>query len=231
MEVNGHTVVRRVVVHISHNGDLDSRIFLHHPEGVVVDDFSPSAAKVTTLASDSGRKMGNIECKMFSVNRSVNHQYVTGTEFFLLIPVHRELDCTAFEGERNRLAVDIGKLLGLVEQGHIDSTAVRTVIVDNLVVRLRNLRLAHKILQHKTVLDFANSENGVETTVGIGHRPDDGSHIVEFLCVLGLGPLVLSFRQELLVVLRRVIVGVKKVLKVVETYDIIPFSSVCGRLG
>ena len=71
----------------------------------------------------------------------------------------------------------------------------------------------------------------METSVGIGHRPDDGSHIAEFFGILCLCPLVLSLREELFVVLRRVIVGVKKVLEVVETYDIAPFSSVRGRLG
>ena len=63
----------------------------------------------------------------------------------------------------------------------------------------------------------------METTVGISHCPDDSSHIVKFLVVLRLGPLVLSFRQELLVVLRRIVVCIEKVFKIVETDDIVPF--------
>jgi len=53
------------------------------------------------------------------------------------------------------------------------------------------------------------------------HRVDDAGNVVELLLILCLGPLVLPFRKELLVILDRVIVGVEKVLDIVEPYDIV----------
>ena len=50
------------------------------------------------------------------------------------------------------------------------------------------------------------------------HLLDDGGHVVQFLVVFGLGPLVAPVGEELVVVLGRVVVYVEEVLQVVETY-------------
>lgn len=97
----------------------------------------------------------------------------------------------------------------------------------NLIIRLRNGRLAHQILQHKTVLDFAHSQNGVEAAVGISHGADDGSHVGELLLILDISPFVLTVRQELLIVLCRIVISVEQVFQIVETYDIVLVRLAC----
>ena len=53
------------------------------------------------------------------------------------------------------------------------------------------------------------------------HRLDDLGHVLKFLLIFSLSPLILSFRKELLVVLCRVVVCIKQILKVVESDDIV----------
>ena len=62
----------------------------------------------------------------------------------------------------------------------------------------------------------------METAVGLRHGTDDSRHIMELLLVFDIRPLVLALRQELLVVLDRVVVSIEQVLEIVEPYDIVP---------
>ena len=51
------------------------------------------------------------------------------------------------------------------------------------------------------------------------HRPDDLGHVVKFLAILHLGPLVGTVRQVLIVVLAFVMICVEQVLEIVEPND------------
>ena len=46
------------------------------------------------------------------------------------------------------------------------------------------------------------------------------SHIVELLLILGLGPLVLSVRKELFVILGRIVIDIEEILEIVESHDV-----------
>ena len=165
--------------------------------------------------------MGYIYGKVLSVNGSMHHKDVTGLEVVLLVLGHDEIDGTSLEGERDRLAVKILEHLRLIEQSHIDSTSVRAVIVDYLIVGLSNLRFHHQIFQHETVLDLRNSEQSMPGTVLLLHGPDHLGHVLKLLLILRLGPLVLSFRKELRVVLDRIVIYVEQVFQIIETHDIV----------
>ena len=226
MEIFSHGCVRRIVVHVAHAYYLDAGILLLHHHGMVVHDLAASVTKLVSalLSSRTRRKMGDINRKMLPVDRSMNHKDVAGTEIvpFLLRldPVYR----TALECEGNGLAFDEREDLRLIKESHIDASPVRTVIMDDLVIGLRNLRFHDKILEHKPVLYLGNSEQSMPCTVILLHGPYDLGHVLKLLLILCLSPFVLSLRKEFLVILGRIIVCIKQILKVIESYDIVLFA-------
>ena len=117
-----------------------------------------------------------------------------------------------------------------VEQGHVHSSSVRTVIMYDLIVGVGDFRLADEVLEHVPVLYLADSEYGMIGLVVIRHRPDDGGHVVQFLLVPCLGPFVGPVRQELVVVFPFVMIGVEEVLEVVES-EHIAAGSLAARAG
>ncbi len=218
VKIDRHRLVGRVVVHISHNHDFNPGIELLHSAGVVVDDFGAAASEVSALSTHAGREMGDIEGELLARNLAVHHQDVTGLEVGGVGV--GEVDVRV-EVERDGLAVKKRELLGLVEQRHVHSPSVGAVVVDNLVVRLGDLRLAHKVLEDKAVLNLGNAQNRVPAMVVVGHSADYRRHIVELLVVLGLGPVVFALRSVFLVIFHRVVIDVEKVLEVVESDDIV----------
>ena len=80
MEIFRHRVVGRVVVHITHCNDFDSGIFFFHHHRVIVDDFTSTTSEIAALATNPRRKVGDIECEVFTCYKSVNHKDVTGFE-------------------------------------------------------------------------------------------------------------------------------------------------------
>ena len=165
--------------------------------------------------------MGYIDREMLAVDKAMHHEDITGLEIVLLFLVHDKVDRTSLECERNRLAVKEGEHLRLIKQSHVHTTTVRTVVMDDLIVCLRNLRFHDEILEHETVLDLGNSEKSVPCTVLFLHAPDDLGHVLKLLLILHLSPLVLSIRKELLVVLCRIVVYIKQILKVIESDHIV----------
>ena len=165
--------------------------------------------------------MSNIDGEVLAVDETMNHEDITCPEVVTLLLALDPVDRASLECERNRLAVKEGEHLRLVKQGHVHTTTVRTVIMDDLIVSLCDLRFHHQILKHKTVLDLGNSEKGVPCTVFLLHAPDDLGHVLKLLLILHLSPLVLSLRKELLVVLCRIVVCIKQILKVIESDDIV----------
>ena len=103
--------------------------------------------------------------------------------------------------------------------------------MDYLIICGSDFWPAHKVFKHKPVLDFADSEYGVPSLVVVGHSSDDRGHIGEFLLVFCLCPLVLAFREILLVVFHRVVIDVKQVFKVVKAYDIVLLGLLSGTFG
>ena len=91
----------------------------------------------------------------------------------------------------------------------------------DLVVRLSDLRFHHQVFEHKPVFNLRHSEKSVPCAVLILHRADDLGHVLKLLLIFCFSPLVPAFGKELLVVLRRIVVCVEKILKVVESHDII----------
>ena len=61
----------------------------------------------------------------------------------------------------------------------------------------------------------------MESAVGLCHLCNDSGHIMEFLLILHLCPLILSVWKKFLIVLYRVIIGIKQILKIVESDDIV----------
>ena len=220
MQINCHALVRRVVVHVAHRHDLDSGIFIHQLDGVLVDDLRSTASQVAAFASDSGRKVRHKEREHLALDFTADHQDVTGAEILLRILVHVELDVLAVEIIRNRLALNQFELFRPVKQGHVHASSVRAVIVHNLIIGVGNLLLADKVLKHVTVLHLAEAEDRVVSLVLFRHGLDDGRDVVEFAVVAGVSPTVGSIGEIFIVILALVVVGVEEVLDIVEAYDI-----------
>ena len=89
--------------------------------------------------------------------------------------------------------------------------------MDDLVICVCDLWLDHQLFENVAILNLADAQDGVVNLVLLLHGADDLSHVVEFLAVLDLGPLVCSVGKILVIVLAFVMVGVKQVFKVVET--------------
>ena len=147
-------------------------------------------------------------------------QYVPGAEIGLLQSVHGELNLRILEGERDGLAGNEGELVRPVQKAYIDAAAVRTVVMDDLVVGVGDLGVVHQVLEDVAVLDLADSEDRVIDLVVILHGTDHPGHVVDLLPVFAFGPLVGAVRQVLVVVLPLVVVGVEEVLEVVEPYHV-----------
>ena len=60
----------------------------------------------------------------------------------------------------------------------------------------------------------------MKSSILLGHGRDNPRHIVLLLPVLRLGPFVRPVRKVLIVILALVVIGVEKVLQIIETYDI-----------
>ena len=163
----------------------------------------------------------NIDSEMLAVDKTMHHEDVTCPEVVTLLLRLDPVDRAALECERNGLAVEESEHLRLVKEGHIHTTTVRAVIMDDLIVCLCDLRFHHKVFKHKTVLYLGNSKQSMPCTVFLLHGLDHLSHVLKFLLVLCLSPLVLSFREELLVILCRIVVCVEEILKVVESDHIV----------
>ena len=104
-------------------------------------------------------------------------------------------------------------------------------MVNNLEMGVLKLRLGHEVLENKTVLDLGNTEDGVEGSVGFCHFRNDGGHVVEFLLIFDVSPLVGSVRKELVVVLSLFVIGVEEILQIVEPDDVILPGLECVATG
>ena len=234
MHIDGHALVRRVVVHVTHHHDLDPGIFIHQFGGVLVDDFRATAPKVAPLASDPGWKVGDEEREHLALDLAPDHQHITGAKVSLRLLVHVELYVLTVEIKRNGFAFNQFELLRPVKQGHIDASPVRTVIVHDLVVRVGDLLLAHKILKHMAVLNLAQAQNRVESLVLVSHRLDHRGDVAELAVVPRVSPAVCPVGEIFIVILALVVVGVEEVLDIVEADDIPPRALVplgAGRGG
>ena len=61
----------------------------------------------------------------------------------------------------------------------------------------------------------------MERTIGLGHFRYHRGHVVQFLLILDLCPFVLAVRQIFLIVLYRIVVGIKQIFKIIESDNII----------
>ena len=196
---------------------------------MVIHDLTAAVAELVAalLSACAGRKVRNIEREVLAVDGSMHHEDVTGTEIVPLLLTLDPVYGAALESERNRFAFNEFEHLRLIEQSHVHSTSVRSVIVDDLIVRLCDLRLHHEVLEHESVLDLRHAEDGMPCTVILLHRPDDLGHVLKLLLIFRFSPLVLSLRKEFFVILYRIVVCIEEILKVVESHDII----LCALLG
>ncbi|MBO6220425.1 MAG: hypothetical protein J6N46_00670 [Bacteroidales bacterium] len=217
MKVGDHALVERIVIHVTHHDNLDSRIFIHELHGVLIDNLRSAAPEVSALASDPGRKVGYIESEHLIIDGTTDFKDVPRPEISLLLRSHGELYRLGIESERNGPAPQEGELVRTVKQCTVDTAPVRSVIVDYLEIGIRNLGLDHQLFENVAVFDLADAQDGVVNLILLLHGADNLGHVVEFLAVLDLGPLVGSVGKILVVVLAFVVIGVKQVLKVVET--------------
>ena len=220
MHVDGHAGVGGVVVHVAHGDDLDAGEFLHQPDALLVHHLAAAGAEGAALLAQAGRKVRHEEGEHFAAQQAADHQEVTGAEGVLLLRGHPEIE-VAVEGEGDGLGFQNLEQFRPVQQAHVHAAAVRTVVMDDLEVRVGDGGLGHQVFQDVAVLDLGDAQDGVVGLVLVPHRPDDLGHVGELLLVLELGPLVRAVGKVLVVVLPFVVVGVKQVLQVVETDDIV----------
>ncbi len=170
--------------------------------------------------------MGHEESEHLALDLASGQEDVTGAEVPLGLPVHVESDVLAVEIKRNGLAFKQLELLRTVKQGHVHASSVRAVVVHDLVVGVRDLRLPDQILKHVTVLHLAQSQNRVERLVLVRHRLHDGGDVVELAVVARVSPAVRAVREIFIVILAFIVVGVEEILDIVEADDIAPCALV-----
>ena len=199
VKIFSHAWVGRIVIHITHAHDLDARILLLHHHRMVVHDLTTTVTKlVTTFLSTCTRwKMSHINGKMLSVDQSMNHQDITGSEIITLLLALDPINRAAFKSERNRLAVKECEYFRFIKECHIHTTTVRTIIMHNLIVRFSNLRFHHKIFKNKTVLNLGNSKKSMPCAILFLHGPDYLGHILKLFLIFCLCPFVLAIRKKL----------------------------------
>ena len=73
----------------------------------------------------------------------------------------------------------------------------------------------------KTEKIGGSTQQSMPYAIFLLHRPDDLGHVLKLLLIFCFSPLVLSFRKEFLVILCRIIVGIKQILKVIESDDVV----------
>ena len=115
--------------------------------------------------------------------------------------------------------------LRVVKQCHVDTTTVRRVVMNNLVVAVGNLRLCHEVFEHHAVLNLRNAQHpqaffGVNLVVGVGaYRRDGVCHIMQLGGIFLRVPSIFALRQKLFVVFDRVVDRIVKILKVIKTHE------------
>ena len=222
MQVLGHGDVRGVVVHVAHHHNLDAREFLLELHGAVIGNLGAARTEVCALSAQTGRKVAHEEGEHFPVNGTAYHQDVTGAEgiLFLLGPLAPVYAGIVVKGERNGLGGNVVEDFRPVEKRTIHATAVRAVVVHNLIVGIRDGGLVHQVVQHVAVLYLGDAQHGMPCAVVFLHFCNNLGHVLEFLGILGLRPGVAAVREILVVIMTLVMVGIEQVLKVVKTYHI-----------
>ena len=116
-------------------------------------------------------------------------------------------------GDADGFVSEQAELQGVVEHSDVDATDVGSFLVDVGVVRHPEWTATCEVAQDGVILHFAHSHNHRPILVA-GNGCDGSRQIVEFLPVVALGPMVFAFRQELFVVLERIVLAVKQVFYV-----------------
>ena len=203
-----HALVVGVVVVVAHHDDFGVGVFVEDAVGDVAAQGGGGHAtrQRAFLATVARRPVHDDEVHHLAVKQTRDHQLVAGDEVGLVGD-----DGTV------RLAVGQLEILGVVEQSHVDATAVGRLVVHDLIVTVLDFGLAHEVFQHRAVLDLRHAEDGHAVGRPVGADGGDGvGHVVEFGEVFLGVPLVGALRQELLVVFVRVVDGVEEVLEVIE---------------
>ena len=105
---------------------------------------------------------------------------------------------------------------GLIKQCHVEASFVGRAGHDIFITRMTKQRTARQVMQHRVVLDLNQCHKVRQLKRdSIGRTGNNGTpDIVQFAPVTARGPLPPCCRQELGVVLQRVVLAVKKVLTV-----------------
>ena len=95
-----------------------------------------------------------------------------------------------------------------------------------LIICIGDLRVIHKLVEHMPVLDFRDPEYRMIASVLLSHSLDDPCHIMDFLVILGFGPVIGSVGEKFIIYLPLVVIGIKQVFEIVETYYIWFFTCI-----
>ena len=204
-----HTLVGRVVVHITHHKDLH---VLVDAKETVLDCLGLTSSRLTVeRARESARPVAHDDCDILASQLATNSEETTGiisAILCLLLNVWHQLHI--LHGEESRI----------VEQGTVDTTAVRTL--DMAVLHATSLErcLSDEVIEHLVVLHLSHADEGaahlrqlIRTHVGKGT-----SHVVQLVGVLHAVPSL--GRQILIVVLALIVASIEEILLVVEAYGI-----------
>ena len=215
-----HTLIRRVIVHITHHENLHLRVL---SEQTVLHHLGLARTALTIERTrETAWPVAHNHSHVFARHLATHRQETTGLEGRIL---------RQFLHVRHQLHVLHPEERRVVEQRTVDAALIRTLDVAELHVARLQRRLSRKILQHIGILYLGKTDEGtahvrehIRTHISQGTR-----HVLQLTRIFHSVPAL--GRQILIVVLTRIVASIEKILLIIKTHCIHLklFPSGCSR--
>ena len=120
---------------------------------------------------------------------------------------------------------------GIVDEGTVNTTEVRTLEVNILVASLLHARNGHKVVESLVVLHLAHTNHTGSVRQSVCSQiTENASHIGKLVGILVFVPMIGTIGQEVIVVLVCIVACVEEVLQIVEGYGmkrLLPLCRAC----
>ena len=215
-----HGTVVGVIVHVSHHHDMHPGLAAAYAVRELAHLLAAPVAELALCgtAGPVAHDDGKVIPGQFALDGKETAGLVCGVSIFIYVLLQ--------EGLLHQ------ESLGVVEEGTIHTTAVRPLDVHELIAALLHARLVDQVLHHTDVLYLRNTYEAGSIGKFVGAKVTEyPGHVGQLMLVFEFVPMVGTGRQEVVVVLARIVERVEQILQVVERHSVAHQLSVLGLQG
>ena len=206
-----HAFVHRIVVHISHDYQLQFLVRTH--QGVCQCPYLLGCMYTHRRLSSTGRPVINDETNAFTCHLSVYNKEAT-----------RQVHSVSLKRSgKHQFGIGDGELFRIIKQCAINAPFIRAFIMHEFIVGYS--RLTYQICQYPVVFSFGYTDNGGSFRYTVArYFTQDFGKVLQLGLILLSRPYITAGRQKIKVVLTCIMNRIKQVLKIIKRNTIqIPF--------